>query len=116
MTPGDEPTPQTSPLEAAAPRLLPTVRVLLRGDADNRMGWIRDNLRTLMDESGHDSVAISALTGISVGTVRGFMRGTDSSLRNVILMALAMGVELQELARPPDQFSRRELDSQRGYL
>jgi hypothetical protein len=102
--------------DQAGPRLLPTVRQLLRGDAELRMEWIRENLRTLMEATDHDSTDISALTGVSVGTVRGFMRGTDSSLRNVILIALAMGVELNELARPPEQFVRQEQDSHRGHL
>ena len=93
-------------LEVERGQFLRSLRDLLATDADSRVGWIRENLETLMRGSGHDAVAISALTGISVGTVRGFLKGTDSSVRHVLLMALALGVELDQLAQPPEEFGR----------
>jgi len=89
-------------------RILSSLRKLLHSDADSRMRWVRENLRFLMAETASDPVAIAALTGISTGTVRGFLRGTDSSIRNVILMALALGVELDQLAQPPEDFQRQQ--------
>jgi hypothetical protein len=89
--------------------LLPNIRRLIQAAADERRESCRENLRTLMNRTGHDSVAIQALTGLSAGTVRNFLRGTDSSLGNVLLIALALGVSLGDIERPPAEF-RRLLD------
>lgn len=91
--------------------LLPGVRRLIRASADERMGWMRDNLQALMRATDHDAVAIQALSGVSPGTVRNFLRGTDSAIGNVVLICLALGVSLGDLERPPDEF--RELLAQR---
>ena len=90
--------------------LLPNIRRLVQAAADERGGACRDNLRTLMNRTGHDAVTIQALTGLSAGTVRNFLRGTDSSLGNVLLIALALGVTLGDIERPLDEF-RRLLDA-----
>lgn len=84
--------------------LLPGMRRLVRASADERLGWMRDNLQALMTATDHDAVAIHALSGVSPGTVRNFLRGTDSSLGNVMLIALALGVTLGDLERPPEEF------------
>jgi len=46
-----------------------------------------------------DVIAMSALTGLAPGTVRGFINGRPSSVNNVLLMAEAVGYTLAE-ARP----------------
>jgi hypothetical protein len=43
---------------------------------------------------------------LSAGTVRNFLRGTDSSLGNVLRMAMALGVTLGDIERPPAEFGR----------
>lgn len=102
-------TAVTEPLGRAG--LLPGMRRLVRASADERMGWLRDNLQTLMTATDHDAVAVQALSGVSPGTVRNFLRGTDSSIGNVMLMALALGVSVGDLERPPEEF--RALMAQR---
>ena len=59
-----------------------------------------------MRRTGHDAAAIQALTGLSAGTVRNFLKGTDSSVRNVLVIAQALGVSLADVERPPDEFRR----------
>ena len=86
--------------------LLPNIRRLIQAGADERLESCRENLRTLMSRTGHDSVTIQALTGLSAGTVRNFLRGTDSSLGNVLRIALALGVTLGDIERPPVEFGR----------
>ena len=93
--------------------LVPGVKRLIRADAAERLGWMRDNLGWLMLTTDHDAAAIYALTGVSAGTVRNFLRGTDSSLGNVLLMSLALGVSLSDLERPPSEF-KRQLAEQSG--
>lgn len=84
---------------------------MIRASADEHTGWIRENLRALMIATDHDPAAIHALAGVSPGTVRNFLGGTDSALGNVVLIALALGVSLGDLERPPDEF--RELMARR---
>lgn len=86
--------------------LLPNIRRLIQAGADERRQSCRENLRTLMTRTGHDSVTIQALTGLSAGTVRNFLRGTDSSLGNVLRIAMALGVTLGDIERPPAEFRR----------
>jgi PAS domain S-box-containing protein len=57
-----------------------------------------------------DAVAISALTGLAPGTVRGFLNGRPSSIDNVLLMAEAVGYTLAELDQPPEAF-RKHVDA-----
>jgi hypothetical protein len=90
--------------------LLPNLRRLIHSAAEERRIACRENLRTLMVRTGHDAVTIQALTGLSAGTVRNFLRGTDSSVGNVLLIALALGVTLGDIERPPAEF-RRLIDS-----
>ncbi len=92
--------------DPATTDLLPNIRRLTQAAADERGIACRENLRTLMTRTGHDAVAIQALTGLSAGTVRNFLRGTDLSLGNVLLMALALGVTLGDLERSPNEFRR----------
>ena len=89
---------------ALHPRLLDSVRTLVASGAEERAAWIRRNLRSLMTASGYDAVAISALSGVSATTVRAFVSGTDSSVTNVLRMAIALGVSLADLEQPPDIF------------
>ena len=91
--------------------LAPGLRRLIRAGAHERLGWIRDNLQYAMDATDHDAALIHALAGVSAGTVRNFLRGTDSSLGNVLLIAEALGISLGDLERPPYEF--RELLRQR---
>ncbi len=94
--------------------MLPTMRRLIHAAAEERLNAIRENLELVMTSTGHDPVAIQALTGISAGTVRNFLKGTDSSLRNVLVMAQALGVSLADVERPPDEF--RRLLADRGIV
>lgn len=87
------------------PSLLDRMQELVGTGAQERAKWIRENLRSLMAASGRDAVALSALSGISATTVRGFLAGTDSSLTNVLKMALTLGVSLADLERSPDEFA-----------
>jgi len=91
--------------------LVPGVRRLIRASAEEHVSWIRANMRALMALTDHDPAAVHALCGVSPGTVRNFVGGTDSALGNVLLMALALGVSLGDLERPPDEF--RELMARR---
>jgi hypothetical protein len=91
---------------APTTELLASVRSLIRTSADDRIATIRDNLRAVMRHTDHDPVAIQALTGLSAGTVRNFLSGTDSSIGNVVLIALALGVTLGDLERSPLEFGR----------
>lgn len=93
--------------------LIPGIRRLVRADATERLGWMRDNLRALMQVTDHDPEAIYVLAGVSPGTVRNFLGGTDSSLGNVLLMSLALGVTLGDLERPADEF--RQFLADRGF-
>jgi hypothetical protein len=37
--------------------------------------------------------------------VKGFLDRTDSSIKNVLLIAVALGLTLSELERPPENFA-----------
>jgi hypothetical protein len=58
-----------------------------------------------MGATGQDAVMISALTGIAVGTVKGFVGDTDTSIKNVLMIAVALGVTVADLERPPTEFA-----------
>jgi hypothetical protein len=85
--------------------LVAEVRRLIDTSAVERLGWIRSNARTAMALSGQDAVTISALTGVAVGTVKGFLEQTDTSIKNVLLIALALGLTLGDLEQPADEFA-----------
>lgn len=87
--------------------LVEDVRALLQRGAADHGQWLRDNLRHALIARKQDAVAISALTGVAPGTVRGFLNGRPSSIHNVLLMAEATGYTLADLDRPPDEFRRR---------
>jgi|SRR5581483_7379400 len=93
--------------------LVAEVRRLIDTGAIERLGWVRTNARTAMTESGQDAVTISALTGVAVGTVKGFLDQTDTSIRNVLLIALALGLTLADLELPASDFAVR-LRERRG--
>ena len=84
--------------------LVQDVRRLLQAGADDHGTWLRDNLRDALAARRQDVVAVSALTGLAPGTVRGFLNGRPSSINNVLLIAEAVGYTLAELDRPPEQF------------
>ena len=84
--------------------LVQDVRRLLQAGAGDHGTWLRDNLREALAARGQDVVAISALTGLAPGTVRGFLNGRPSTINNVLLIAEAAGYSLAELDRPPEQF------------
>lgn len=88
--------------------LVHDVRRLLQGAAEDHAQWLRDNIRQTMTSRRQDAVAISALTGLAPGTVRGFLNGRPSSIRNVLLIVEAIGCSLGELDHPPEEFRRRE--------
>lgn len=83
------------------------LRRLLRSGAEDHGQWIRTNLRQAIRDRRQDAVAISALTGLAPGTVRGFLNGRPSSLDNVLLIAQATGYTLGDLDREPDEFRAR---------
>lgn len=85
--------------------LLDRMRDLVAAGAEERVGWIRANLRSLMRATRRDPGGISALSGVSATTVRAFLADTDSSVTNVLKMAIALGVSLADLERPPAAFA-----------
>lgn len=85
--------------------LVTEVRRLIDTAANERLSWIRANARTAMADSRQDAVTISALTGIAVGTVKGFLEHRDTSIKNVVLIAGALGLTLGDLERPPQDFA-----------
>src|SRR5437588_12687099 len=85
--------------------LVSEVRTLIDTRAVERLGWIRTNARTAMAASGQDAVTLSALTGVAVGTVKGFLEHTDTSIKNVLLIAMALGLSLTDLERDADDFA-----------
>ena len=91
--------------ELAGGTLVTEVRRLIETGAADRLRWIRANTRTAMATSGQDAVTISALTGVAVGTVRGFVGNTDTSIKNVLLIAVALGLTVADLESPPDEFA-----------
>jgi hypothetical protein len=84
--------------------LVGEVRQLIETAAVERLGRIRANTRTAMVETGQDAVTIAALTGVAAGTVKNFLERTDTSIRNVLLIAVGLGLSLGDLERPPDEF------------
>jgi PAS domain S-box-containing protein len=89
--------------------LVQDVRLLLQAGADDHGIWLRQNFRDALAKRRQDVVAVSALTGLAPGTVRGFLNGRPSSINNVLLMAEAVGYSLAELDRPPEQFRQHAL-------
>ncbi len=85
--------------------LVTEVRRLIDTAANERLRWIRANARTAMADSRQDAVTLSALTGIAVGTVKGFLEHRDTSIKNVVLIAVALGLSLGDLERPPQEFA-----------
>jgi PAS domain S-box-containing protein len=84
--------------------LVQDVRRLLQSGAEDRGRRLRENMRHALSVRREDPVAVSALTGLAPGTVRGFLNGRPSSINNVLLMAEAVGYTLAELDRPPEEF------------
>jgi hypothetical protein len=91
--------------ELADGTLVVEVRRLIETSAAERLGWIRANARSAMEASRQDAVTISALTGIAVGTVKGFLEQRDTSITNVVLIAVALGSSVADLERSPDDFA-----------
>jgi PAS domain S-box-containing protein len=89
--------------------LVQDVRRLLRSGAADHGAWIRQNVRYALRTRREDPGAVSALTGLAPGTVRGFLNGRPSSIDNVLLIAEAVGYTLAKLDRPPEQF-RQSVD------
>ncbi len=90
--------------------LFQDVRRILQRGAEDHAQWLRDNIRYALAARDQDAVAVSALTGVAPGTVRGFLNGRPSSIRNVLLIAEAIGYTLVDLDRPPEEFQRRVLE------
>lgn len=90
--------------------LVHDVRLLLQSGAEDHANRLRDNIRHALAARRQDAVAVSALTGVAPGTVRGFLNGRPSSIRNVLLIAEAIGYTLAELDQPPEEFRRRVLE------
>jgi PAS domain S-box-containing protein len=86
--------------------LVHDVRRLLSSGAQEHARWIRENVRHALVVHRQDPVAVSALTGLAVGTVRGFLRGRPSSIDNVLRIVEAVGYSLADLDRPPEEFLR----------
>ncbi len=98
--------------------LVTEVRRLIDTAANERLRWIRANARTAMADSRQDAVTISALTGIAVGTVKGFLEQRDTSIKNVVLIAVALGLSAGDLERPPADFAellQRRRSPQAGH-
>ena len=87
--------------------LVQDVRRLISAGAQDHGQWLRENLRFALANRRQDAVAVSALTGLAPGTVRGFLKGRPSSIDNVLLMAEAIGSSLASLDQPPEEFRRR---------
>lgn len=85
--------------------LVSEVRRLIDTSAAERLGWIRSNARTAMAASEQDPVTLSALTGVAMGTVKGFLEHTDTSIKNVLLIAMALGLSLADLERDSNDFA-----------
>lgn len=92
--------------------LVQDVRRLLQSGAEDHGNWLRENIRYALVARREDTVAVSALTGLAPGTVRGFLNGRPSSINNVLLIAEAVGFTLAELDRPSEQF-REHVDAGR---
>ena len=84
--------------------LLRDVRTILEKSAGERLSWLRTNVSRAMELQGHAITDICAMTGLSVGTIKGLLADTDSSIKNVLLIALSLGLSLADLEQPPEQF------------
>lgn len=84
--------------------LLRDVRSILEQASGERLLWIRTNISMAMEAQSHVVLDICAMTGLSAGTVKGFLRATDSSIKNVLLIAMSLGLNLADLERPPEEF------------
>ena len=93
--------------ELADGTLVSEVRNLIETGAAERLRWIRANTRAAMAATGQDAVTISALTGVAVGTVKGFLGRTDTSIKNVVMIAIALGLTVADLEQPPQEFAQR---------
>src|SRR3954468_21203169 len=91
--------------ELADGTLVSDVRRLIDTAAAERLSWVRGNTKVAMEATGQDAVTISALTGVAMGTVKGFLDRTDSSIKNVLLIACALGLTLAALERTPAEFA-----------
>ena len=91
--------------ELADGTLVSEVRQLIDTAASERLTWVRANTKQAMAATGQDAVTISALSGVATGTVKGFLDRTDSSIKNVLLIAVALGFTLADLERPPEEFA-----------
>jgi hypothetical protein len=91
--------------ELAHGTLVSEVRTLIETGAAERLRWIRANTRAAMTATGQDAVTISALTGVAVGTVKGFLGHTDTSIKNVLMIAVALGLTVADLEQPPEEFA-----------
>lgn len=87
--------------------LVTEVRRLIETGATERLRWIRANTKAAMRATGQDAVTISALTGVAVGTVKGFLGNTDTSIKNVLMIAVALGLTVADLERPPKEFAEQ---------
>jgi len=85
--------------------LVVDVRRLIQVVAVERLGWIRGNARTASAVTRHDAVTLSALTGVAVGTVKGFLAERDTAITNVMLIAVALGLGLGDLERPAEELA-----------
>jgi PAS domain S-box-containing protein len=94
--------------------LVHDVRRLLKGGAEDHAKWLRENIRHALVTRRQDAVAVSALTGLAPGTVRGFLNGRPSSIHNVLLIAEAVGYTLADLDQVPDEFRRLTDDHEDG--
>lgn len=83
--------------------MLSNIRELMRSGANERVEWIRSNLAAAVERSGLDAASVASTAGVSPGTLRNFLTGTDSSLSNVIQIGLALGMSLADLERPPTE-------------
>ena len=88
----------------ASGSLLRDVRSILEQASGERLLWIRTNTSLAMEAQSHVVLDICAMTGLSAGTVKGFLRATDSSIKNVLLIAMSLGLNLADLERPPEEF------------
>lgn len=87
--------------------LIRNVRLLTAAAADERLEHLRANVQAAMADTGQDITTVCAVTGLAAGTVRGFLTGRGSSIRNAMLIAMALGVSLADLDCTPQEFRVR---------
>jgi PAS domain S-box-containing protein len=91
---------------------------LIRAAAEE-LEWARANVRHAMKTGGRDANQLSAITGLSVGTIRGFLsrsNPTDSGTGNVLLISLALGISPEDLFRPPEGLAATQAAQQYDSL